>query len=131
MIVEPAAGRPEVLNAYPRAVREAGNPRAREAMGWLLEPSSELWRGLGRVPGASLSLRPEHLGMDARARFGLPELEDRDPPGCRCAEVIRGKIEPAECGLFARRCTPERPVGPCMVSAEGTCAAHFRYGQEQ
>lgn len=117
-----------VLNAYPRAVRPEGNPRARAAIDRLLRPGDEPWRGLGVVPGGSLVLRPEFRGLDAAAAFGLPPAADHDPPGCRCADVLRGRAAPRDCGLFAGACTPDRPVGPCMVSSEGACAAHFRYG---
>jgi hydrogenase expression/formation protein HypD len=73
-------------------------------------------------------LRPEFRVLDAAAAFGLPPVVDRDPPGCRCADVIRGRAVPGDCAMFGTACTPGRPVGPCMVSAEGACAAHLRYG---
>lgn len=123
-----ASGEAHVLNAYTRAVTPGGNPRALAAIDRLLAPGSEPWRGLGRVPGGSLVLRPEFRDLDAAAAFGLDPVVDRDPPGCRCADVIRGRVEPRGCGLFGTACTPDRPVGPCMVSAEGACAAHLRYG---
>lgn len=117
-----------VENAYSRAVKPEGNPRARAVIDRLLQPGDEPWRGLGLVPGGSLVLRPEFVMRDAAAAFGLPPAADRDPPGCRCADVLSGRAAPRDCGLFAGACTPERPVGPCMVSSEGACAAHFRYG---
>jgi hydrogenase expression/formation protein HypD len=123
-----AAGTRRVENAYPRAVRSEGNPKAREVMAGLLEPADALWRGLGRIPGSGLELRPEFQDFDAARRFGLPPMWNHEPPGCGCAEVLQGLEEPESCPLFGRACTPESPVGPCMVSSEGACAAAFRYG---
>jgi len=122
------SGYPRVENAYPRAVREDGNGKARAVMDELLEPRDDRWRGLGMIPASGMGLRPEHRALDAAVVFGLPEPESYDPPGCLCARVIQGKAVPPECGLFGTRCTPDRPVGPCMVSSEGTCAAYLRYG---
>jgi len=122
------AGTARVENAYGRAVRPDGNPKARAAIDRLLQPGDEPWRGFGVIPGGSLVLRPEYRRLDAAARFGLPPVVDRDPPGCRCADVLRGRAAPRDCGLFGTACTPDRPVGPCMVSSEGACAAHLRYG---
>ncbi len=123
-----AEGRRQVENGYARAVRPGGNPRAREVLDLLLEPADALWRGLGDIPGSGLRLRAPHAEMDAERRFGLPPLRNAEPDGCRCAGVIQGQLDPPDCPLFSRGCTPERPVGPCMVSSEGACAAHYRYG---
>ncbi len=123
-----AGGRAQIENAYGRAVRDTGNEEARSAIDRMLEPAPALWRGLGRLEGSGLRLKEEMGRMDADAVFGLPELVDRDPPGCLCAAVIQGKTTPPRCPLFGRSCTPDRPVGPCMVSAEGTCAAYLKYG---
>ena len=123
-------GRAEVRNAYPRVVREQGNPHARAVMERVLEPTTEPWRGMGMLAGAALRLRPEMESLDAARAFGLSTGSRPDPPGCRCAAVVRGAVAPPECPLFGRTCTPDTPVGPCMVSSEGTCAAHFRYGGE-
>ena len=78
-------------------------------------------------PGSGLALRPAFERFDALRHFGVELGEDQDPPGCRCGEVIQGKITPAACALFATHCTPTAPVGPCMVSSEGTCAAWYKY----
>ncbi len=121
-------GESRVENAYPRAVRPDGNPRARAVMEGNLEPRSDVWRGLGIIPGGGLGLRPELADRDAEKRFQLPPARDAEAPGCICARVIAGKAQPPQCALFGRRCTPDDPVGPCMVSSEGTCAAYFRYG---
>jgi hydrogenase expression/formation protein HypD len=120
-------GENRVENAYPRAVRADGNPRARAIMEENLVPRSDVWRGLGKIPDGALGLRPEWAGSDAEKRFELPEARDAEAPGCLCSRVIAGKAIPPECALFGRRCTPDDPVGPCMVSSEGTCAAYFRY----
>ncbi|MGO9307671.1 MAG: hydrogenase formation protein HypD [Spirochaetia bacterium] len=117
-----------VVNAYPRAVRAGGNPRARELMSRTLQPRDDTWRGLGPIPGAALGLQPWLAASDAEKAFAIPPAEDREPPGCLCARVIAGMSTPPQCALFGTRCTPDDPVGPCMVSSEGTCAAYFRYG---
>jgi hydrogenase expression/formation protein HypD len=84
---------------------------------------------MGTIPSSGLTLRPAYRRFDAAQRFNLVVDEDYDPPGCRCGEVIQGKVEPADCPLFGRTCTPLEPVGPCMVSSEGTCAAWYKYGR--
>jgi len=119
-----------IENAYPRAVRDDGNPAARAVVNRTLVESDAVWRGLGRIDGSGLRLREEYADMDAGRVFSLPEVVDRDPPGCLCGRVIQGKVTPPECPLFGRRCTPDRPVGPCMVSSEGTCAAYLKYREE-
>ncbi len=121
-------GEKRVENAYPRAVKPEGNPRALAVIEKSLEPRNDVWRGLGVIPGGGLGLRPELARMDAEKRFRLPPARDAEAPGCICARVIAGKAQPPQCALFGRKCTPDDPVGPCMVSSEGTCAAYFRYG---
>ena len=85
------------------------------------------WRALGVIPRSGLELAPRYHTFDAVRRFGLLMGEDHDPPACRCGEVIQGIADPDECPLFGRGCTPQTPIGPCMVSGEGTCAAWHRY----
>jgi hydrogenase expression/formation protein HypD len=126
-----AGGQRHVENAYTRAVRANGNPKARELMDELLEPADALWRGFGVIPASGLTLRPGFHDADAELQFSLPPLHNVEPPGCLCAQVLQGGVLPAECTLFGKRCTPETPVGPCMVSSEGTCAASFRYGDAE
>ena len=121
-------GERRVQNAYPRAVTRAGNERARQVISESLEPRDEAWRGLGPIPGASLGLRESLRDADAVEVLRLPAAVDHEPAGCRCSQVIAGKETPTKCPLFGTRCTPDDPVGPCMVSSEGTCAAYFRYG---
>lgn len=121
-------GARRVENAYPRAVKPGGNPLARRLMEEMLEPRDDTWRGLGVIPGAALGLRPARAGRDAEKAFSLPHAADPEAPGCICARVVSGMATPPQCPLFGTRCTPDDPVGPCMVSSEGTCAAYFRYG---
>ena len=121
-------GRMSVENEYPRAVHGDGNANARELMASYLEPYDAHWRAIGAIPSSGLRLRAAFRGYDASHVFGLPEERDVHAPGCLCGSVIQGKVIPTECGLFGRSCTPDRPVGPCMVSSEGTCAAYLRYG---
>jgi hydrogenase expression/formation protein HypD len=123
------AGTHRVENAYARVVRPGGNHRAREVLAELLEPEDALWRGLGLIPGSGLRLRESYRRLDAAARFELPAVWNSEPPGCGCVWVLLGRLEPEACPLFGRACTPEEPVGPCMVSSEGSCAAAFRYGE--
>ncbi|MCR5563697.1 MAG: hydrogenase formation protein HypD [Desulfovibrio sp.] len=120
-------GRAEIVNAYPRAVSDDGNPRACELLEQVFVKADALWRGLGRIPGSGYALNPEYADMDARVRLGI-QLEDVAPiPGCRCGDVLKGAISPKQCPLFGKKCTPALPVGPCMVSTEGSCAAWFKY----
>ncbi|WP_029733522.1 hydrogenase formation protein HypD [Deferrisoma camini] len=121
-------GEARVENAYPRAVSAEGNRAAQEALERVFQRAPARWRGLGEIDGSGYDLRPAFAPWDARRRFlqGV-RFEGREPAGCRCAEVLRGRIEPAECPLFARACTPQQPVGACMVSSEGACGAHYRY----
>jgi hydrogenase expression/formation protein HypD len=123
-----AGGDRRVENAYPRAVKREGNARARGIIDRLTLPGDELWRGLGWIPRSGRQLRDEFSEMDAVRAFDLPPIQDHDPPGCLCSKVIQGKNLPTDCSLFADSCTPDHPVGPCMVSSEGSCAAYFRYG---
>jgi len=114
---------------YSRAVRWQGNARAQRVVAEVFEPWSPYWRGLGAIADGGLRLRETYADLDAVRRFGLevgPGVED---PSCACGAVLRGAFEPDECGVFGTACTPEHPVGPCMVSSEGACAARFRYGR--
>jgi hydrogenase expression/formation protein HypD len=123
-----ARGESRVENTYRRVVREEGNSRARAISEQVFEPCDAGWRGLGQIPGSGLALRPELSDFDAARRFEVELEPPREPPGCICGEVLCGTAEPADCPLFGETCTPESPAGACMVSGEGTCAAHFRYG---
>jgi len=113
---------------YTRAIRPGGNPRAQEIMADVFEESPAEWRGLGLIPESGLRLRPEYQRFDAALHFEIPEPTAEDLPGCQCGSVLRGLLAPAQCPHFGKRCTPRAPLGPCMVSSEGSCAARYRYG---
>jgi hydrogenase expression/formation protein HypD len=119
--------RPQISIEYTRAVRPEGNLVAQQIIEQVFEPCDAEWRGLGMIPGSGLRLAPAYAGFDARTRFSVDPDEPREPVGCRCGEVLRGLVDPPECALFGRRCTPEDPIGACMVSSEGSCAAYYRY----
>ena len=117
----------EVGNEYRRVVTDEGNTRAVAAIYEVFEACDSEWRGIGVIPGAGLRLRPEYADLDALTRYGVQLHEGRDDPRCRCGEVLRGAIRPEQCGAFGRACVPEHPLGPCMVSSEGACAAVYKY----
>lgn len=120
-------GRAEIEIAYARGVMPEGNPVALAAIDEVFETCTATWRGLGDIPGSGYRIRDEFANFDAVRRFE-PDVEPtRDPKGCRCGDVLRARIAPSECPLFRTVCTPENPVGPCMVSSEGSCAAYYRY----
>ncbi|MFP4474833.1 MAG: hydrogenase formation protein HypD [Desulfatibacillaceae bacterium] len=123
------AGEARVDNAYKRAVRYEGNPRARAVMEQVFTPEDAHWRGIGVIPGSGLALAAEYAGFDAKQRFGVKVAKTREPRGCSCGSILTGLVTPPECPLYKKVCTPEHPVGPCMVSSEGTCAAWFRYAE--
>ena len=122
-----AEGKPRVQNEYRRAVAKEGNPLARAVMEKCFVPRRDLWRGLGAIEKSGLALRDELAAFDAEKKFGVEYKAAARPTACRCGEVITGRLGPAECPLFGKRCTPEDPVGPCMVSSEGACAAYYKY----
>ncbi|QJT09882.1 hydrogenase formation protein HypD [Oceanidesulfovibrio marinus] len=120
-------GKPAVTNEYRRAVSDQGNPTAVAIMEEVFEPADALWRGIGSIPGSGLVFREDWKDFDAAAVLGLEQKPAKPLPGCKCGDVLKGKIRPDECPLFKKRCTPATPVGPCMVSTEGSCAAYFKY----
>ena len=120
-------GRPRVQNEYTRAVSKNGNELAQRMLERAFAPREDLWRGLGRIEASGLGLREELKDFDAQRRFGLEALPAPKPTACRCGQVITGRMGPQGCPLFGKRCTPEDPVGPCMVSSEGACAAAYKY----
>ena len=125
-----AEGRSEVENQYARVVPWEGNPKALEAIGRTMElrPHFE-WRGLGFISHSALRLREEFAAHDAERIFDLPGVRVADPKACQCGEVLKGVIKPWECKVFGTACTPETPIGTCMVSSEGACAAYYNYGR--
>ena len=122
-----AEGKPRMENEYTRAVAPEGNPLAMTVMDRYLAPASDMWRGLGEIPGGALMLRDSFSAFDARKKFDIRPKYVPDRSGCRCGEVIQGKLSPNMCPLFGKACTPGDPYGPCMVSSEGTCAAAYKY----
>jgi hydrogenase expression/formation protein HypD len=123
-------GRCEVENQYTRCVRAEGNPRALEVLADVFElrPHFE-WRGLGFISQSALRLRADYEAWDAEARFDIPGVRVADPKACQCGEVLKGVIKPWECKVFGTACTPETPIGTCMVSSEGACAAYYNFGR--
>jgi len=125
-----ADGRCEVENQYTRVVRDEGNPRAMQAIAQTMELRTTFeWRGLGFISQSALKLRPEFADWDAEVRYEVPGVRVADPKACQCGEVLKGVIKPWECKVFGTACTPERPIGTCMVSSEGACAAYYNYGR--
>ncbi len=122
-------GRATVDNTYPRAVPRQPNPRAQKLLDEVFSPGDAQWRGLGLIPGSGVIIQEGYASFDARARF--PEIWAELPPPlsspCRCGEVLRGVLRPRQCPQFDKGCNPSQPLGPCMVSSEGACAAAFRY----
>jgi hydrogenase expression/formation protein HypD len=126
-----AAGRPKLKSLYPAVVTEKGNVAAQAIVTECFEPVDGYWRGLGEIKGSTLKLRDKYELFDAFKRFGIDEMPAEQETGCRCGEVLCGLIDPPQCSLFGGKCTPREPVGPCMVSSEGACAAWFKYGREK
>ncbi len=121
-------GRHEVENQYGRAVRSGGNEHAKADVAAVFELRKRFeWRGLGLVPYSALRIKGAYAAFDAERRFALQEVPARDTPGCLCGAVLRGVKRPPDCKLFGTVCTPETPMGSCMVSSEGACAAHWTY----
>ncbi|MCD4717754.1 MAG: hydrogenase formation protein HypD [Desulfobacterales bacterium] len=119
--------RAEVEIQYKRGVTAKGNLGALRIMDDVFEPCDSPWRGLGIIPGSGLTIRQKYAAHDARARFDLEVPPAKEPSGCLCADILRGTARPVDCKLFRKVCSPRNPIGPCMVSSEGTCAAYFKY----
>jgi hydrogenase expression/formation protein HypD len=121
-------GEAKVEIAYRRGVRPEGNRQALKLMREVFEPRPALWRGMGGIPASGLKLRNKYQRSDAEFAFDIIPNPPREPVGCICGDILRGVKTPANCSLFGKACTPENPVGPCMVSAEGSCSAYYLYG---
>ncbi len=121
--------RDDILNEYARVVKEKGNTQARDIMYQVFQTGDALWRGIGVIPESGLEIKKEYAAFDAFKKFPANPPEPKEPAGCKCGELLRGLITPRECPLFSRGCTPAHPVGPCMVSTEGPCAAYYNYGR--
>jgi hydrogenase expression/formation protein HypD len=122
------AGEAKVENQYSRFVRPEGNRKAQQILTRVFEPCAASWRGIGVIPGSGLKIRAEFAAFDAALKLPVTVEGPREPPDCRCGDILKGKLAPNDCPLFRTACTPENPVGACMVSSEGTCAAEYMYG---
>ena len=122
---------PKVDSIYHAAVTKDGNKIAQKLVEDYFEPYDGCWRGLGVIPGGTLRLKEQYEKYDAQKRFGIKKIPAEDATGCRCGEVLCGLIDPTDCGLFGKKCTPDEPVGPCMVSSEGACAAWYKYSVQR
>jgi hydrogenase expression/formation protein HypD len=114
-------------NAYRRAVTLDGNPKAQQILNEIFEPADACWRGIGVIPRSGLKIRESYAAHDAQKLFNVELPDAKTPPGCACGEILIGTKTPPECALYKKACTPMEPVGPCMVSTEGTCAAYYKY----
>jgi hydrogenase expression/formation protein HypD len=120
-------GTVELGNAYARAVSPQGNIKAQQMLDSVFVPTDVPWRGLGIMPQSGLRIRPEFEDYDAEKRFAITTRESGEPKGCACGQILTGSLTPPECPSYKKVCTPLNPVGPCMVSTEGTCAAYYKY----
>ena len=127
MITMCKSGKPSLVNAYPRVVKPSANQTAQELVDAWFTPCDTVWRGLGEIPQSGLALKPEHRFYDAMQRLSPVVEQVRSHSACRCGDVLRGSIEPVDCPLFGKACTPPHPLGACMVSSEGACAAYYQY----
>ena len=121
------SGSARLQNAYRRAVTDQGNVKAQEMMADVFDVTDAVWRGIGVIPGSGFSISDAYADFDAARRFDIEVETVEEPGGCACGDILTGRKTPPECPLFKKRCVPENPVGPCMVSSEGTCAAYYRY----
>jgi hydrogenase expression/formation protein HypD len=122
------SGAARVEIQYSRIVRRGGNARARQVLMEVFEPCDARWRGIGVIPASGLGIRAAYAAFDAALQLPVEIEASREHPGCLCGEILKGKLVPGDCPLFRTVCTPEAPVGACMVSSEGTCAAEYKYG---
>ena len=128
LVAQTEKGESKVEIAYRRGVRPEGNPQALRLMEQVFEPCPAKWRGIGEVPDSGLKLRKEYQHFDAELAFDIDPGPTYEPAGCICGDILRGIKTPTECQLFGKACTPQYPVGPCMVSSEGACSAYYLYG---
>ncbi|MEN6385988.1 MAG: hydrogenase formation protein HypD [Phycisphaerales bacterium] len=120
-----------VGSVYPAAVNATGNKTAQNLIAEVFNAVDGYWRGLGSIAGSTLKLKDQFSDFDAEKQLDIKFIPEEDLTGCRCGEVLCGRIEPTQCGMFANQCTPETPIGPCMVSSEGACAAWYKYGRRR
>ena len=124
------SGTPKVENIYPRVVSWEGNKRALAMVEEIFQPTDMEWRGLGVIEQSGLAIREKYQKFDAEKRFDIELVPTEEPKGCLCGAILKGQTVPPQCPLFGTRCTPSTPIGPCMVSSEGTCAAYYKYGRD-
>ncbi len=129
LVHQVVAGESRVEIQYRRVVKPEGNLKAQAVLAEVFVPCDTSWRGIGGIPGSGLAIRGAFAAFDAEKALPVEVEEPREHPGCRCGEILRGKVSPFDCPLFGTVCTPESPVGACMVSSEGTCAAAHKYGR--
>ena len=120
-------GRPALVNAYSRAVSDEGNLKAKAVMNQVFEVCHAVWRGIGEIPFSGMGLKKEFQAFDAALKFGMDLPHAPEPRGCACGQILMGLKTPEQCSLYKKKCTPMTPVGPCMVSSEGACAAFYKY----
>ena len=120
-------GRACAENAYTRSVKPEGNPKARAIVDQVFEADDSVWRGIGEIPASGLRFRQQYGRFDAMKRFDIDLPPVQENPACRCGDILRGALRPQQCPLFGEGCVPSSPIGPCMVSSEGACAAVYRY----
>lgn len=126
-----STGKAELKSMYPAVVTKEGNVAAQRVIAECFDAADGYWRGLGKIEKSTLKLKDSYEQFDAFKRFGISEIPAEEQRGCRCGEVLCGLIDPPQCALFGKSCTPQDPVGPCMVSSEGACAAWFKYGRQE
>jgi len=130
LVAQIESGEPRVEIAYRRGVTPEGNQRALEILAQVFEPCEANWRGIGIIPESGLRLRKEYQHFDAEYAFKIELEPPREPEGCLCGDILRGVKTPLDCKLFRSACSPEHPVGPCMVSSEGSCSTYYHYGED-
>ena len=124
-------GKPFFVNCYPRVVKAEGSREAQQLTDEMTEACDSEWRGLGVIPESGVRLKKEWSAFDARKKYDIPPIQGKANPACRCGDVLQGKCKPSDCKVFGKVCTPQHPVGACMVSNEGACAAYYAYGDNK
>jgi len=129
LVAQSESKAPGLVNAYARAVADTGNPKARAIMDQVFEKADAIWRGIGKIQDSGMVLRESFYKFDAAKKFDMPVPDTREPAGCDCGRILMGLKRPDQCRLYKKSCTPMHPVGPCMVSSEGACAAFYKYSR--
>ena len=124
-------GKPFFVNCYPRVVKAEGSREAQQLTDEMTKACDSEWRGLGVIPRSGVCLKKEWSDFDARKKYNIPPIQGKANPACRCGDVLQGKCKPSDCKVFGKVCTPQHPVGACMVSNEGACAAYYAYGDNK